>query len=215
VSHAPATLTSLNLAGPDEVRTGAWTGSVGRTGIAKRPVAGAVRTGADQLDGDTICDTRNHGGPDQAVYAYAGEDAAWWSVRLDRPLPPGMFGENLTTRGVDVTDAVIGERWTIGTAVFEVRRPRIPCRVFAGYWEEPRLVKTFTRAGRPGAYLRIVVPGELRAGDPIRVGDVPGHGVTIAETFRALTGARELAGRVLTAEQLPEPIRAKLRRLAG
>src|SRR5439155_18878699 len=154
-------------------------------------------------DGDAVLDTANHGGRDQAVYAYAREDAAWWAEQLGRDVAPGRFGENLSTSGLDVTGAVIGERWAIGTAVVEVSCPRIPCRTFAGFWDVPRLVKWFTEAGRPGAYLRIAVEGDVGAGDPIEVAHRPAHGVTLGETFRALTGDRSLAARLLEAPELP------------
>jgi MOSC domain-containing protein YiiM len=198
----------VNLA--QVIETG-WKQNVGRTGIDKRPVDGAVRTGADVLVGDTICDKRHHGGPDQAVYAYAREDAAWWAATLGREVPCGAFGENFSTSGLDLTNAVIGERWAIGTAVFEVSSPRIPCRTLAGFWDLPHLIKQFTAAGRPGAYLRIWQAGEVRAGDAIKVQHLPTHGVTIEETFRALTGDRGLAARLLEAPELPAGARARAR----
>jgi MOSC domain-containing protein YiiM len=197
-------LESVNLA---VVLEADWRPGVGRTGIDKRPAAGAVRTGDDALVGDTIADRRNHGGPDQAVYAYAGEDADWWSRRLGRAVGPGAFGENLSTRGLDVTGAVIGERWSIGSAVFEVSRPRIPCTTFAAFWDVADLIKQFTAAGRPGAYLRIASAGEVRAGDRITVEHRPAHGVTIGETFRAMTGDHSLAARLLSAPELPSEVR--------
>lgn len=202
---------SVNLAGAAEVLSGAWTGTKGRSGIGKRPVTAPVHTGVDQLAGDTICDLRNHGGPDQAVYAYAGEDARWWAAELDRAVGPGAFGENLTTEGVEVTDAVIGERWAIGSAEFEVSVPRIPCRVFAGFWDVADLIKRFTAAARPGAYLRIASAGSFQVGAPVRIVHRPEHGVTIAQTFRALTGDRSLAPRLLDAPQLPTAVHARVR----
>lgn len=179
----------------------------GRTGIDKRPAAGPVRLERLGVGGDTICDTANHGGPDQAVYAYATEDAAWWQAELGDELGfrlgPGSFGENLTLTGVDVSGAVIGQQWVIGSAVLEVSVPRIPCSTFAGFWGVRRLVKRFTAAGRPGAYLRVITEGNVQAGDPVLLRPAPEHGLTIAETFRALTGDRSLAAKLLTAPQLP------------
>jgi MOSC domain-containing protein YiiM len=196
----PARLESVNLA---HIIEGGWKPDVGRTGIDKRPAAGSVHTGDNVLVGDMICDTANHGGPDQAAYAYAREDAAWWAERLQRDVPCGAFGENLSTSGLDVTNAVIGERWAIGSAVFEVSAPRIPCRTFAGFWDVPDLIKQFTVAGRPGAYLRIWQGGALSAGDAISIEHRPAHGVTIAEVVRALAGDHSLATRLVTAPQLP------------
>jgi MOSC domain-containing protein YiiM len=194
---------------------------VGVTGIDKRPVDGPVlvrapgpkRTGLGSgLIGDLICDTDNHGGDDQAVYAYAREDLDLWEAELGRPLPGGSFGENLTTSNVDVTGALIGERWRIGAeVVLEVAVPRIPCGTFAHWMAEQRWARRFTVEARPGAYLRVVVPGEIRAGDPISVQDRPDHDVTIGLTFRALTREAELLPRLLDAPALPE----KVRELAG
>jgi MOSC domain-containing protein YiiM len=208
----PARLDSVNLAGPKDILRGAWTGRVGRTGIGKQPVTGPVRTGHEQLVGDTICDVKDHGGTDQAVYAYAAEDAAWWAEELGREVGPGAFGENFTTSGLDVTGAVIGQRWSIGTAVFEVSVSRTPCRTFAGFWDVPQLIKRFTAAGRPGAYLRIYSPGQVQAGDLIEIVHTPAHGVTINETFRALMGDRSLASRLLDAPELPAEAHANARK---
>jgi MOSC domain-containing protein YiiM len=201
-------LESVNLA---RVVTPDWNDGAA-TGIDKRPANGPVRTGANVLVGDTICDHADHGGPDQAVYAYAREDATWWAGQLGREVTPGAFGENFSTSGLDVTGAVIGERWAIGSAVFEVSCPRIPCRTFAGFWDVPRLIKWFTAAGRPGAYLRIHQSGTVRAGAEITIVHRPAHGVTIAETFRALTGDRTLVPRLLQAPELPAKTHAKARR---
>jgi MOSC domain-containing protein YiiM len=186
---------------------------VGVTGIDKRPVTGPVSVrapgprsegGGSGLVGDTVCDLRFHGGDDQAVYAYAREDLEWWSDRLDRPLSNGSFGENLTTSGVAVTDAVIGERWRIGTAVLQVCSMRIPCRTFAGWLDEQGWIRTFTEQARPGAYLRVLVPGAIRVGDEVVVVDRPAHGVTAGVAFRALTRQPALLPELLRADDLAE-----------
>jgi MOSC domain-containing protein YiiM len=195
-----AELVSVNLA---QVMKTRWKDNVGFTGIDKRPASGRVRVFDHHVDGDSILDVANHGGPDKAAYAYGREDAAWWASELGRDVPPGSFGENLSTSGLDVTGAVIGERWAIGSAVFEVSCPRIPCRTFAGFWDVPRLIKWFTEVGRPGAYLRIYAEGDVGAGDAVEVVHRPAHGVTIGETFRALTGDHSLALRLLEASELP------------
>jgi MOSC domain-containing protein YiiM len=143
------TVVSVNLA---VVRTDAFTRvKSGRSGIDKRPVDHPVLLEVDGVAGDTICDTRNHGGPEQAVYAYSVEDLAFWATELGRPVGPGNVGENLTLTGVDCSHAVVGERWQVGDAVLRVTGPRTPCRVFAGFLDVPDLVKRFFTAGRPGA----------------------------------------------------------------
>ncbi|MER6592248.1 MOSC domain-containing protein [Micromonospora purpureochromogenes] len=190
-----------------------WAGDPsGRSGIDKRPVDGPVLLRADGVAGDFIGERAHHGGPDQAVYAYAGEDAEWWSAELGRTVPPGGFGENLTTSAVDVTGAVIGELWAIGSAVLQVTKPRTPCTTFAGFWGVPDLIKRFTVRAAPGAYLRVLREGEVGAGDPVEVVDRPAHGVTIGEVFRAMNLEPELLPRLLDAAELPEPVLEKVRR---
>jgi MOSC domain-containing protein YiiM len=207
-------LVSVNIGAPT---TAAWAGEKGVTGIDKRPVAEAVAVRLAELgvEGDHVLDTRVHGGIDQAVYAYASEDAAWWAASLSRTVSPGNFGENLTTAGVDLTECVIGERWAVGSAVLEVSRPRIPCSVFAGFWDVPDLIKRFTARAHPGTYLRVLTPGSVRAGDAIEVVHRPEHGVTIGITFRALTLEPELLPRLLEAPQLPQHLRDKAARRVG
>jgi len=192
--------------------------SVRVTAIDKRPVDGPIDVRApgakrgglgSGLVGDDICDHRHHGGDDQAVYAFAREDLDSWAAVLDRPLGHGCFGENLTTLGLDVTSARIGERWRIGhTLVLEVSSPRIPCRTFAGWLGERGWIKRFTEVARPGAYLRVIEPGPVQRGDAIELVDRPAHDLTIGVVFRALTREPLLLEPVLAAGALPEADRA-------
>jgi MOSC domain-containing protein YiiM len=200
----------------DQATEDDWEGAeLGHTAIDKQPVTARVAAGRLGLAGDQQANTKHHGGVDQAVYAYAREDLDWWAAELGRPLRPGQFGENLTTAGVDVTGAVIGERWRVGSTVLEVSRPRIPCTVFQAWLGEPKWVRRFTDQGWPGAYLRVLDEGELGAGDPIVVEHRPAHGVTIGETFRALTGDRSLAPRLLEAPELPAALHDRVRTWLG
>ncbi|GAA2834235.1 MOSC domain-containing protein [Crossiella cryophila] len=159
-----------------------WAGRKGKSGIDKRPVelARIERLG---LAGDEISDLEHHGGEFQAVYAYAVEDLAFWSAELDRTLTPGNAGENLSLSGVDTQALVIGQRLRVGTAVLRVTAPRIPCQVFAGFWDVRGLVKRFTVAGRTGAYFAVETPGEVRPGDAVETLSTPAHGVDIATVF--------------------------------
>jgi MOSC domain-containing protein YiiM len=251
-------LLSVNLAVPRANRTK----HLGITGIDKRPASDPVRVRApgpkgtglgSGLDGDQVFDI-HHGGDDQAVYAYAREDLDVWEAELGRTLPGGVFGENLTTAGVDVTGALIGERWRVGDEVeLEVAVPRIPCGTFAAWMADsapdssaersrqergqttppqapafrPRSrqqrgqttppqdpaflpqswIKRFTARAVPGAYLRVLVPGQVSAGDPITILSRPNHDVTIGVTFRALTLESELLPRLRTVEALPLDVR--------
>ncbi|MFI7408166.1 MOSC domain-containing protein [Streptomyces sp. NPDC049627] len=214
-------LLSVNVGKP---QPNPWKG-LSATGIDKRAVDGPVAvsapgpkgTGAVGLAGDRVYDVKHHGGTDQAVYAYAREDLDAWEAELGRPLAGGVFGENLTTLGLDVNGAVIGERWRIGAdVVLEVSCPRIPCGTFQGWLEQDGWIKRFTRAAVPGAYLRVIEPGDIRAGDPVEIVHRPAHDVTVALTFRAMTLEPDLLPRLSVAEELPEEIREMVhRRTAG
>jgi MOSC domain-containing protein YiiM len=202
-------------------------GPNGNTGFDKRPTAEpvAVRAPGDKrrglgsgLEGDLIGNRKYHGGDDQAVYAYAREDLDGWQHTLNRTLANGMFGENLTTLGIDVTGAVIGERWRVGTAglLLEVSRPRTPCRTFTNFLGIRGWMKTFAHAGKPGAYLRVITPGPVQAGDMVTVTDRPDHGVTIGQVFRAMMNEPELLPGILAAEALADEVKkVARRRLAG
>jgi MOSC domain-containing protein YiiM len=176
---------------------------LGRTGIDKHPVDGRVRAHATGLAGDACADEIHHGGVDQAVYAYAREDMDRWERELDRELIGGAFGENLTTRGLDLGAVVIGERWRIGDVEFEVSSPRTPCGTFQNHMKERNWVRRFTLDGRVGVYLRVLTEGTVGVGDPIEVVSRPDHDLTISETFRALSTERYLLPKLLHAPQLP------------
>ena len=167
-----------------EVHPEAAAGS-GRTAIDKRPVDGRVAVRRLGVDGDRQMNPKHHGGPDKAVYAYAREDVEHWTAELDRDLPPGTFGENLRTGGLDVTNALVGERWQIGDSglLVEVTMPRTPCSSFQGWMGERRWVKRFTAHGAPGAYLRVVREGTVGAGDRVELVHRPGHGISIGRCF--------------------------------
>ena len=194
--------------------------NVGVTGIAKRPVElahlrapgpkhGGLGSG---VEGDFLGDTRHHGGDYQAVYAFAREELDWWAAQLGRELPHGMFGENLTTTGIDVDGALVGERWAVGDEVLlEVCGPRIPCATFSARMCERGWVKRFSEVGRTGAYLSVVTGGTVRAGDAIEVVHRPDHDITVPDTFRAFMGDLEIAERVLAAGCLVEVEAAELR----
>jgi len=179
---------SINIAATSQAQS--WSGSGNRTGINKQSVQGLIHFGPEGVVGDTVVDRKHHGGYDKAVYAYAYEDALWWAEKIGRDMPAGSFGENLTTEGIDVTHAVIGERWQIGDLLLEVAEPRIPCSVFSGFWDRPTLIKEFTEANRSGAYLRIIDEAMIEKGNAISVASRPTHGITIANVFAARSGER-------------------------
>jgi MOSC domain-containing protein YiiM len=174
-----------------------WAGKEGRTAIDKQAVTQRVSVLANGLAGDERADQANLGAPDHAVYSYAREDYDWWEGELGRDLRDGRFGENLTTSGLDVNGAMIGERWRVGSALLEVSGPRTPCVVFRNWMDEPGWLKRFTLAERPGAYLRVVEPGALGAGDEVEILSRPESGVTVADWFRARHGDRDALRRIL------------------
>ncbi len=179
-------------------------GRPAKSAIWKSPLSGRVAARGVNLDGDDQADRQAHGGPDKALYAYAIEDARWWEGELGRALVTAEFGQNLTTEGVDVNGALVGERWAIGSAVFEISEPRVPCWRLGVRMNDPAFVRRFTEAQRPGAYMRIVREGDVGAGDAIEVVSRPGHDLTVRDVFRIYTRDREECGRLLEVPQLSE-----------
>jgi MOSC domain-containing protein YiiM len=192
---------SVNVGTPREVE---WLGRVESTAIWKTPVQGRVPVRGVNIAGDDQAAREFHGGPDKAVYAYAREDTVWWEKELGRSLEHGVFGENLTVEGVDVTGAVVGERWALGTVVLEVAQPRIPCWKLGARMEDPSFPVHFAAAGRPGAYLRIVEEGEIGAEDDVDVGGRPEHGLTVGYVARIFHQKRGRAGELLGVPELAE-----------
>ncbi len=204
----PARVLSVNVG--KAVPTDHTSAPTGTTGIDKYAVSSlSVRAPGPKVGGlgsgvvgDHIGDRRFHGGDNKAVYLFAREELDWWEVELDRPLRSGIFGENLTTTGLDVDGLVVGSLIAVGdpdapAVVLRVAGPRIPCRTFAGHLGEKQWIKRFSHHGLTGAYCAVVEPGEVRADDPLTVRAVPDHGLTVPQMFRALTGDLDLVERVL------------------
>lgn len=185
---------SVNVGRPREFE---FNGRPARSAIWKSPVAGRVAARGVNLDGDDQADRKAHGGPDKAVYMYAVEDLRWWERETGRMIPYGGFGENLTSEGIEVNDALIGERWRIGSAVFEVSEPRIPCWRLGVRMDDPGFIRRFTEAQRPGAYLRIVVEGDVGADDIVSLVSKPPHDLTVRDIFRIYTRDRHEVERLI------------------
>lgn len=198
-------IVSVNVGRP---RAFEHNGRPATSSIWKAPVDGRVAVRGVNLDGDDQADREVHGGPDKAVYAYALEDVRFWETELGRSLELAAVGENLTTENLDVTGAVIGARWAVGSAVFEVSEPRGPCWKLAHKMGEPTFVRRFTKGGRPGAYLRIVQEGEIGAGDTIRILSTPSHGMTVGDVFRIYSRDRDEVTKLVEIPELSESWRS-------
>src|SRR5262249_12487576 len=166
MTNARGRVLSVNVGG---VREFEYNGRPARSGIWKSPVAGRVAARGINLAGDEQADRKAHGGPDKVAYAYAIEDARWWEQQIGRGLVYGEVGENLPTEGIDANEGLVGERWQIGTTVLEVSEPRIPCWRLGVRMNDKMFPRRFLESLRIGTYLRIVVEGDVGAGDEIRV----------------------------------------------
>jgi MOSC domain-containing protein YiiM len=203
----PATgplVASVNVGRAQEVF---WHGQTIRTAIWKQSVQGPVMLRGVNLVGDDQADRSVHGGEYKAVYAYSMEDYEFWATAGKFEVRPGLFGENLTLQGLDLSRAIIGERWRAGTALLQVTQPRLPCFKLGIRVGDPKFPKCFQLALRPGAYLRIIEEGMIEAGDSVQVLMRPDHQITIrfaAESVRDPAKARAL----LAAPELPPSWRA-------
>lgn len=207
---------SVNVGQP---RTVEWMGRTVTTSIWKYAVEGRVAVRGINVDGDAQADRRVHGGDDKAVYAYSAEDYSWWSEGLGHELTPGTFGENITTQGIDLSKAVVGQRWRIADTLLEVSQPRLPCFKLGIRMRDHEFAGRFEAARRYGTYLRIIEQGSVGAGDEIEVLDPPQHALTITEIGIGYHHPDpELIERMLSVPELPESWTswaARARRRAG
>ncbi|MFI5627289.1 MOSC domain-containing protein [Nocardioides sp. NPDC051685] len=190
---------------------------VGATSMEKLSAPGPVTVGAEGIVTDTQTDRRHHGGEEQAVYAFAREDLDLWGSRLGVTLRDGQFAENLTTEGIDINAALVGEQWRIGTVLLQICSVRTPCNDFKNWmgvsgYDNARWVKRFTQEARPGPYLRVLEEGELQAGDEIVVVHRPDHDITVSTLFKALTTDRSLLPSLIGIEGLGDKPRAAAER---
>lgn len=190
---------------------------VGATSMEKLAVAESVTVGPEGIVTDTQTDRRHHGGEEQAVYAFAREDLDAWGSRMGVTLRDGQFAENLTTEGIDVNAALVGERWRIGTVLLEICSVRTPCNDFKNWmgvsgYDNAQWVKKFTREARPGPYLRVLEEGKLQAGDEIVVVHRPDHDITVSTLFRALNTDRSLLPSLIGIDGLGDKPRAAAER---
>lgn len=174
-------LTSINIG---TARAQQRKGYVEITGIYKTPVNKSVQIKTLGIERDVICDTKHHGGPDQAIYVYGGADYSWWAIELGRPLEPGTFGENLTIEGLQSADFNVGDYLHVGAVILQVTSPRIPCGTFATRMNDPQWVKKFRKAERPGLYCRVTKEGLVTAGDPVTIDRYTGETISLIQMYR-------------------------------
>jgi MOSC domain-containing protein YiiM len=205
-------IVSVNVGRPTSIP---FEGQLISTSIWKSPVAGRLMVEGVNVEGDDQADRTVHGGVDKAVYAYAKEDYSWWSLELDRELGPGTFGDNITTSGMDITNAVVGERWRAGTTLLEVAQPRMPCFKLGIRMGDRAFPQRFSLARRPGTYLRIIEPGEVGAGDPIVRVSTPDHGLSVGDIAYIYYADQARASELLLAPELPQAWKQWARRRAG
>jgi MOSC domain-containing protein YiiM len=201
VAASAGKVLSVNVGKPRQFD---YNGRPAQSAIWKSPVSGRVSARGVNLEGDDQADRRAHGGPDKVVYAYAVEDLRWWEQQIGRPLAYGEFGENLTIEGIEANRALVGERWAVGTTLLEVSEPRIPCWRLGVRMNDPLFPRRFTQAERPGPYLRLVVEGDVGAGDEVRVLQRPDHNLTVWDVFRIYTRDRGEVERLLAVPQMSE-----------
>ncbi len=194
-------LTSLNVG---RIRELEHNGVPVKTAIYKSPTSDPQRLANNYVGEDQQADLKNHGGPHKAVYAYASEDYDWWEKNLDRELPPGTFGENLTTSGIDISNAKVGDRWNIGAAVLEVSEPRIPCFKLGIRMQDGRFQQAFAKANRPGAYLRIITEGEVCVEQTVECTPTSEPTITVAEIARIYNSDRDAAVSLLDVAKLSD-----------
>lgn len=199
-ANGTAVVASLNVGTPRDME---WKGREFTTSIWKTPTPQRLAIRGVNIVGDDQADRTVHGGEYKAIYAYGREELDWWSRELGRKLEAGAFGENLTVIGMHVSSALVGERWKIGSALFEVTQPRFPCFKLAAKMQDAHFIRRFAAAGRPGAYLRIVEEGEIGAGDTVEVVHRPDHEMTMREMSHIYLEDHDRAYRLLGLPGLP------------
>jgi MOSC domain-containing protein YiiM len=195
---------SVNAGMPREIL---WKGMTVQTAIFKEPVQGPVMIGKLNLAGDRQADLTVHGGEEKAVYAYPAEHYAYWRQELpDVPFPWGIFGENLTTKGVREDSLCIGDRLRIGSAVLMVTQPRMPCYKLALRFDDDDMIKRFLMSRRSGFYFSVIEPGEVNAGQGIEIVGRDPHRVTVADIcslYLGITHNSALLERAVDTDALP------------
>jgi len=154
------------------------------TGIYKMPVDEPVEIRSLGIEADTICDTKHHGGVDQAIYVYGGADYAWWVEQEGKEIAPGTFGDNMIISDLESADFNVGDYIHVGEVTLQVTSPRIPCGTFAWRMRDPQWLKKFRAAERPGLYCRVTKEGVVKAGDPVTVEKYTGETISILEMYR-------------------------------
>ena len=194
-------LLSVNVGLPREI---AWQGKVVRTAIWKRPVLRRIFARRLNLDGDGQADLKGHGGENRAVMVYQIEAYRYWERKLGRSdFEFGQFGENFTVEGLADDEVCIGDRYRIGTAVFEVTQPRVTCYRLGIRMKNPEMAALVVSHRRPGFYFRVITEGEVGAGDEIlKIANGP-EKMSVAEIDSLLYSAKHDLKRIASAARIP------------
>lgn len=187
-------------------------GSNTKTGIIKEPLSGPVMVDAEGLVGDAVVNRKYHGGPDQAIYIEGALTLRWWEEELGRPIPHGLFGENIVIDGLDNRDLAVGDRLRLGEVLLEVTAPRTPCSTFNARMEDRLFAKRYTNAKRPGGYCRVLQGGFVQAGLAVEQDLAVGDRLILAEILGAPLKALDPQQR---ARFLAAPIAQRLRQQIG
>ena len=173
-------LAALCIGRPETLRGRSY-----KTGINKFALQASVMVDGAGLVGDSVCNRKHHGGPDQAILLEGSLTIDWWKEELNRDLPPGTFGENLVVEGLDNRDVCVGDRFCFEGVILEATAPRIPCATFAARMNDPMFAKRYTQGTRPGIYCRVISGGMLGVGENVRIEPYQGERVPVTELFRS------------------------------
>lgn len=182
----PGTLISIHVALPVIYRDARWQDAPWASAFHKYAVDGPVWLGRTNLDGDGQGDTDNHGGVDKAALCYSADHYPLWRSEHPLPLGPGAFGENFTITGLSEDTVCLGDTYRMGGAMVEVCQPRIPCWKISHRWNEPQLTKWVEQSGRTGWYVRVLRPGQVRAGEVVELIARPHPEWTLSRATRVL-----------------------------
>lgn len=177
-------IVSTNIAQPQWITIH---GKPTKTGIFKKPTDMPIYLDTETVKGDEVSNRKYHGGEFKACYLFAAEQYPYWEgLYPELDWYYGMLGENLTVKGLDETQLVIGAIYKVGAALVQITQPREPCNTFAAKMGSPAILKQFIAHRKPGSYVRVLKPGLVSVGDTFELVEQPDNSITIAQLFDLL-----------------------------